>query len=115
MFKHQILHLVIKINHIKFSKKQHVAATNVFSNIITIFTNLNHFEFGFEDHFEYSPLSLINLSSTIFYSTSISYLNVTVQYFNDCLCLFDGRFTQLQTVIVKVEIIENSSQIINNK
>ncbi|CAF3292014.1 unnamed protein product [Rotaria sp. Silwood2] len=114
MFKHQILHLVIKINHIKFSEKKHVA-TNVFANIFTIFTNLNHFEFGFEDHFGYSPLSLINLSSTIFYSSSISYLNVTVQYFNDCLCLLDGRFTQLYTVIVKVEIIKNSSQIINNK
>ncbi|CAF1313478.1 unnamed protein product [Rotaria sp. Silwood1] len=114
MFKHQILHLIIKTNHIKFSKKKHVA-TNVFANIFTIFTNLNHFEFGFEDHFEYSPVSLINLSSTIFYSTSINYLNVTVQYFNDCLCLFDGRFNQLHTVIVKVEIIENSSQIINNK
>ncbi|CAF3169346.1 unnamed protein product [Rotaria socialis] len=69
----------------------------------------------FNDNFGYSPLSLINLSSTTFYLSSIGYLNVTVRHFNDCLCLLDERFTHLHTVIVKVEIIKNSSNAINNK
>ena len=91
MFKHQILYLVIKINDIKFPEKKRVS-TNVFANIFTIFIKLNHFEFDFEDNFGYPPLSLINLSSIIFYSSTINYLNVTVHYFDDCLCLLDGRF-----------------------
>ncbi|CAF3531715.1 unnamed protein product [Rotaria socialis] len=69
----------------------------------------------FNDNFGFSPLSLRNLSSTTFYSSSIGYLNVTVRHFNDCLCLLDGRFTCLHTVIVKVGIIKNSSKTINNK
>ncbi|CAF3432247.1 unnamed protein product [Rotaria socialis] len=99
---------------LNFHKKKRVS-TNAFASIFTIFTNLNHFEYGFKDNFGFSPLSLRNLSSTTFYSSSIGYLNVTVRHFNDCLCLLDGRFTCLHTVIVKVGTIKNSSKTINNK
>jgi len=114
MFKSQILHLVIKIIDIKYQRKDR-EPTNIFASIFAIFTNLNHLEFVFEDTFHYLPLSLINLSSTKFDSSCISFLNVTVHNFDDCLCLLDDRFTQLHTIIMKVEIVKNSSRTLNNK
>ncbi len=35
-------------------------------------------------------------------------------YFNDCLCLLDGRLSQLHTFIVQVDEIYNTSMTINN-
>ncbi|CAF1143331.1 unnamed protein product [Rotaria sordida] len=64
--------------------------------------------------YPYSPISLIDLPSTTCYSSSIAYLSVSVRNFNDCLCLLDGRLSQLHTFIVKVYRIHNTSMIINN-
>ncbi|CAF4198518.1 unnamed protein product, partial [Rotaria sordida] len=37
-----------------------------------------------------------------------------VHNFDDCLCLLDGRLSQLHTFIVQVNYIEDTSIIINN-
>ena len=115
IYKHQISHLAITINEdITLEQIKH-AATNIFASIFIIFTNLNHLEFGLEDTFVYPPLSLIDLPSTTCYSSNIFYLNVRVRNFDDCLCLLDGRVTQLHTFIVKIDYIEDSSMTVNNK
>ncbi|CAF5225466.1 unnamed protein product, partial [Rotaria magnacalcarata] len=47
-------------------------------------------------------------------STTLSELHVTVNNFDDCLCLLDGRFNQLHTLYVYVADIQFSQQTINN-
>ncbi|CAF3314482.1 unnamed protein product [Rotaria socialis] len=68
-----------------------------------------------EDNFVYPPLSLIDLPSTACYSSNIVELNVRVRNFDDCLCLLDGRLSQLNTFIIEIDKIQNSSKILDNK
>ncbi|CAF1494428.1 unnamed protein product [Rotaria sordida] len=88
--------------------------TNIFITIFTLFTNLTHLHFNLNDNCRFVPTSFIDLPFTIRNTTSIVYLNVSVHNFDDCLCLLDGRLSQLHTFIVQVNYIEDTSIIINN-
>ncbi|CAF4503268.1 unnamed protein product, partial [Rotaria socialis] len=71
--------------------------------------------FELDDDFVYLPLSLIDLPSTACYSSNIVELNVRVRNFDDCLCLLDERLSQLNTFIIKIDKIQNSSKTLDNK
>ncbi len=114
-FKHQISHLDITINDDINLEQIKNMATNIFTTILNMFTNLTHLDFKSEYYFVYSPLSLIALRSTKFYSSSIAHLNVRVRNLDDCLCLLDGRLSQLHTFIVKIDDMYNSSMTLDNK
>jgi hypothetical protein len=89
-------------------------STNIFITIFTMFINLTHLHFNLNDICRCLPTSFIDLPSTICNSTSIVHLNVRVRNFDDCLCLLDGRLSQLHTFIVEINHIDNTSTIINN-
>jgi hypothetical protein len=80
-----------------------------------MFTNLTHLELKLDDNVVYPPLSLIDLPSKTCYSSSVVHLNVRVRNFDDCLCLLDGRLSQLHTFIVEVDNLDDLSMAIHNK
>ena len=79
-----------------------------------MFTKLIYLHFGWNGDSWCSPRSLIDLPSTTWYPSNIVHLNVRVYSFNDCLCLLDGRLSQLHTLIVEVDRIYKTSMTINN-
>jgi hypothetical protein len=114
-FKHQISHLDVTINDDVTFEQIRNMATNIFTTIFIMFTNLTHLEFKSEDNFVYVPSSLIALPSTTCYSSNIVHLNVRVRNFDDCLWLLDGRLSQLHTFIVIVDDMYHSSMTFDNK
>jgi hypothetical protein len=88
--------------------------TNVFTNILIIFTNLIYLDFHKQDICRYTSRPCLSLPSTTYYSSNIVHLNIGVHSFEDCLCLLDGHLTQLHTFIVKVGFIIDTSMTIKN-
>ncbi len=82
--------------------------------MFTMFTNLTHLRFNLTDICWYLPQGLITLPSTKCYSSNIVHLNVVVHLFYDCLCLLDGRLSQLRTFIVRICWILEKPMIIDN-
>ncbi|CAF2951075.1 unnamed protein product [Rotaria sp. Silwood2] len=115
IYRHQISHLVVTINDDTTAIRIKNVATNIFANILAMFTNLIHLDFNFDDNFVYPPTSFIKLLSTTCHSSSIVHLNVRVRNFDDCLCLLDGRLSQLHTFIVKIDNIDDLSMSIRKK
>ncbi|CAF2955022.1 unnamed protein product [Rotaria sp. Silwood2] len=74
-----------------------------------MFTNLIYLHFGLNDDFLYSPRSLIGLLSTTYYPSSIVHLNVRALDFADGLRLLDRHYSLLNTYIVQVDRIYNTS------
>jgi len=79
-----------------------------------LFINLKHLDIDIHNTYCYSQSLLCDLPSTTCYSSSIVYLRIKVNTFDDCLYLLDGRLSQLHTFIVKVDSICDASMIINN-
>ncbi|CAF1195968.1 unnamed protein product [Rotaria sordida] len=114
IFKHKISHLTITINDGSTDQYIWKLSTNVLMTIFTMFINLTYLHFCLKDICRYPPTSFIGLVSTTCYPSNIIHLNIRVRNFNDCLCLLDGHFCQLQTFIVEVDKIIRTSMTINN-
>ncbi|CAF3466161.1 unnamed protein product [Rotaria socialis] len=82
---------------------------NVYLIILSFFKNLKHLSILSSSIDGYPPLSLHNLPSTIFSSSTLTKLCINVNDFGDCLALLDGRLKQLTTFIVQTKYIENVS------
>jgi hypothetical protein len=87
---------------------------DMYASSLALFTNLKHLNVDVDDIYCYSQSLLRDLPSTTCYSSSIVHLGIKVNNFDDCLCLLDGRLSQLHTFIVKLDYIDASSMIINN-
>ncbi|CAF4212839.1 unnamed protein product [Rotaria sp. Silwood2] len=112
-FQHQISHLTVTIHDDSTGERISKLSTNVFTTIFIMFTKLIYLHFNLKDSCRYLPKAYVDLPSTTCYSLNIVYLNVIVDGFDDCLCLLDGRLSQLHTFIVKVGTINNTSKIMN--
>ncbi|CAF4659972.1 unnamed protein product [Rotaria socialis] len=113
IFQHQISNLVIMINGTSGYRHRWRLCTSMFAQISMKFTNLTHFQFDLITDCIYT-LELAGLPSEC-YSSSIVHLNLKVKTFNDCLWLLNGHLSQLHTLVVHVEHIHNTSNIINNR
>ncbi|CAF3985443.1 unnamed protein product [Rotaria sp. Silwood1] len=113
IFQHQISNLVIMINGTSGYQYRWCLCSSMFVQISMKFTNLTHFQFDLINNCIYA-LELAGLPSQC-YSSSIVHLNLKVKMFDDCLWLLNGHLSQLQTLVVHVEHIHNTSKIINNK
>jgi hypothetical protein len=87
--------------------------TNVYAQILNFFENLNHLNVQ-SFNVECPVLSLRGLPSTTFLSLTLTKLCIAVNYFEDCLCLLDGRLKQLSTFIVVIRYVEDHSSIVSN-
>ncbi|CAF4192955.1 unnamed protein product, partial [Rotaria magnacalcarata] len=63
---------------------------------------------------QYPSLSLCDSPSTICYSSTLTKLYIEVNYFEDCLCLLDGRLKQLNAFIVQINDIDNHPLMVHN-
>ncbi|CAF1559442.1 unnamed protein product [Rotaria magnacalcarata] len=112
LFKNKILSLTFNMNvNKKDNDREHVNGI-IFQRIIKIFTNLQYLNFC-PSSIWYSRISLKAFTANLA-STTLSELHVTVNDFDDCLYLLDGRFNQLHTLYVYVADIQSSQQTINN-
>ena len=92
-----------------------LSVTNICNDIFTIFTHLitlviressyrNRVRlFLYDDHPPHPS----------FRSSTLRILNIRLQTFDDCLCLLDGRFNQLHTLIVDLAHILYPDEILN--
>ncbi|CAF4078228.1 unnamed protein product [Rotaria sordida] len=111
IYKNHIYNLIITIvnnNNNETSMKDFI--TTIYTLIFNVFTNLRYLNFC---SFSYD-LSFNEKSSSCFSSTLIE-LYVNLERFEDCLYLLDGRFNQLRTFYVHIELISCPLIVIDNK
>jgi hypothetical protein len=116
IFEHQITDLVLHNNddYIK-QMRLDIYTRNVYAHIPTLFKNLKHLTIVSSSLNECPPLTIFNLPSTTYYSSSLTVLCINVFEFKDCLCLLDGRLKQLSTFIVQTHHIAHLHVIDLNK
>jgi hypothetical protein len=87
---------------------------NVYAHILNFFKNLKHLSIIETLNPTYPRLSLSDLPSNSFFSSTLTHLCINVYTLDDCLCLLDGRLKQLTTLSVRIAYIDDSSSIIHN-
>jgi hypothetical protein len=98
--KNQILSFVIET--IDKNCLAAIMNTIIFTNIFKNFSNLKYF--NFDPSFTCDQLISFNLSPPTVFSSTLLTLHVKVASINDCLYLLDGRFNQLHTLYVYIEL-----------
>ena len=82
--------------------------------IFNFFENLKHLSIVRLSIDECPPLSFRGLPSTTFHSSTLTKLCASVQCFEDCLFLLDGRLKQLTTFIVSIDCVDNHPLTVSN-
>jgi hypothetical protein len=82
--------------------------TDIYVDIFALFTNLKYLDLDVNDTYPFSRPLLSGLPSTTCFSSSIVHLRIKMHDFGDCLCLLDGRLSQLHTFIINLDYIHNS-------
>ncbi|CAF1005573.1 unnamed protein product [Rotaria magnacalcarata] len=113
LFKNKILSLIIHISKSKKQTSTKDANTIIFTDIFTIFTNLQELKF---DSNSINPRRLsFDIPPPICISSTLLELHINVTHFYDCIYLLDGRFNQLRVLHVNTFWIRRSSRrTINN-
>jgi hypothetical protein len=113
--KSQISSLVIDISkdekHISILKKD--VNKIIFTKILIMFPNLQYLNFGPSSmgHQQF----LFDMPYPNIISSNLLELHICVTYFNDLLYILDGRFNQLHTLHVNIEIIQYNSSTIHSR
>ncbi len=87
---------------------------NIFQRIFSLFTTLEDLDFGQTSEWLHPVLAFNSLSEKSCFSSTIVNLRISVDSFNDCLCLLDGRLSQLRVFIVRIIFISDINLSINN-
>ncbi|CAF3389172.1 unnamed protein product [Rotaria socialis] len=110
LFQNQITKLLITIDSDQYQKHDSTMEY-ICNHIFSVFKKLTHLIF--------SESSYQNIVTLPFYppinfcSPSLVLLNIKIDLFVTCLCLLDGRFSQLHTLIVESANISASGKIEN--
>jgi hypothetical protein len=87
---------------------------DVLTHTLHTFTNLIELDLN-QNYIAVRPIfSVYRLSSMTCYSTSLTHLSISVKIFDDCLCLLDGRLSQLRKLYVFIIKIHTPSLSIEN-
>ncbi len=114
LFNKKIQSLVITLaNKPKETSKENFI-TSIFTNILTVFTNLRYFKCDRVFELHRSRL-WFNETTRPFFSSTLIELHINVLGINECLYLLDGRLNQLQTFYVDIDFVDHRSLIINQK
>ncbi len=87
---------------------------NVYARILDFFKNLKRLSINQAFISSHRVLSLHDLPSNTFFSSTLTHLCINVANFDDCLYLLDGRLKQLTTLIVRAFAMVNYSSIAQN-
>ncbi|CAF1349560.1 unnamed protein product [Rotaria sordida] len=104
-FKHQISDLVATINVPISDKPMKNLIIDIYSKIFALLTNLDYLDLDVDDIYPFRQSLLRDLPSTTCFSSNIVHLRIKMHNFDDCLCLLDGRLSQLQTFIITLDYI----------
>ncbi|CAF2473620.1 unnamed protein product [Rotaria sp. Silwood2] len=105
IFNEQILHLVVTVMDKSENASLSDVTINLYIRIFNLFTSVTHLDFVIKNDFRHPPFSLDDLPSTACFSSNIVHLSIRVLGLEDCLCLLDGRLSQLHTFIVEIYYI----------
>ncbi|UJR23600.1 hypothetical protein I4U23_026589 [Adineta vaga] len=106
IFKQQITYLTLSINDPEKTQSLIDLSTTVFAPIFSMFKSLIELDFGSPGDRRYpARLKIADLPSTICFSSSIVHLRISVDTFDDCLCLLDGRLTYLHRLVIQISNI----------
>jgi hypothetical protein len=97
------------------NKSVQITIGQTYVAIFAWLTNLQYLDCDGIDGNLYSRRLLRGLSPTRCYSSNVAHLRIRIHNFDDCLCLLDGRLSQLHTLIVKLDYVRHSTIIINNE
>ncbi|CAM4824327.1 unnamed protein product [Rotaria magnacalcarata] len=114
IFQEKITNLILINNDESAMTCSSNYTAKIYAHILTFFKNLKILRIIKPSAVSHPPLSICYLPSTTFSSSIFTHLYINVQYFNDCLCLLDGRLKQLTTLFVTVYCTFKSSRIIDN-
>lgn len=98
----QISHAVVTIVDNSESILVDDVAMNLYLPIFNQLKNVTHLDFVIKDDFQHPPLSVDELPSTAFSSSTIVHLSIRLLCIGDCISLLDGRLDHLRTFIVKI-------------
>jgi hypothetical protein len=113
LFKEQITTLFLIPSYSKTASLVELF-TEACAHIIDLCQNLMYLDVNRSNHNDGARLSLCTLPRTTFFSSTLVILYANVANFDDCLCLLDGRLTQLTEFIVDIKSIDTSSLDIDN-
>ncbi|CAF0889923.1 unnamed protein product [Rotaria sordida] len=104
IYKQQITDLILVSNdkNIEISKEEYTK--DVYGIIFTFFENVKHVSIVSASTDDYPPLTLC-IPPLAFSSSTLTKLSINVDDFDDCLALLDGRFKQLITFIIQINLI----------
>ncbi|CAF1265116.1 unnamed protein product [Rotaria sordida] len=104
-FKHQISDLVVTISDSISDKSMENLIIDIYSKIFALLTNLKYLDLDVDDRYPFRQSFLRDLPSTTCFSSNIVHLRIKMYNFDDCLCLLDGRLSQLHTFIITLDYI----------
>ncbi|CAF3007571.1 unnamed protein product [Rotaria sp. Silwood2] len=115
IFQEKITNLIIANNDKrKWNGSLENYSRNVYEQILKFFKNLKYLSIIETFNPLYPPLSLCDLPSTIFFSSTLTHLCIKVHTLDDCIYLLDGRLKQLTTCIIRISDRSKSSSIVHN-
>ncbi|CAF1409157.1 unnamed protein product [Adineta steineri] len=114
-YKHKISHLVMTISDESLHGLTEIIIAQIYIGIFTWLSNLQYLDLDCIDGSLFSGRLLGDLCSTICYCSNINHLRIRIHNFDDCLCLLDGRLSQLHTLIVKLDDVHYSQIVIKNE
>ncbi len=104
-FKHQISHLIVTIIDEIRNESVMNLLTASYARIFAFFTNLKYLDVDVNDTYGIRRSVLNGLPSTTCFSSSIVDLRIKMNNFEDCICLLDGRLSQLHTLFLKLDYV----------
>ena len=114
LYKRQISGLVVSFSNSVWKNKD-PRIGQIYVGILSWFSNLQYLAL---DGLVYNPFGrrvLRGLFPNRCFSSLMTHLRVKIYNFDDCLCLIDGRLSQLHTLIVNVDFVHNSTMNISNQ
>jgi len=110
IFQHNIKHLILTIDIKEFTSLSYIdLGKNLLMRIFNIFLNLIDLDLNQNSIESRLLISIYGLSSMTCYSSNLVNLSISVNTFDDCLCLLDGRLHQLRKLCIVIKKIENST------
>ncbi|CAF4082997.1 unnamed protein product, partial [Rotaria sp. Silwood1] len=112
ILKNQISSLFIRTIKYKDCYQKNIN-TRVLSHICITFTNLKHL--NFRPYIWEAQQSFIDILPLSVMSSTLLELYITMERFDYCLYLLDGRVNQLRLLHVNIDFISSSNFAVNNK
>lgn len=113
ILKNNISRLIITISNQIKGPTDYVIDT-VCTHIFTVLTNLSYLNF-LSTSYRNIVWFTFRRRPPAFFSSTLTELHIYLTYFNDCLYLLDGRFSQLHTFYVNIRVVLPPSPTIDNK